>query len=85
MKGKNNISDLKKCLHYDKGYCKYQEKCKFIHPKEICFEKTCDKTSCRKRHPKNVDISSNLMVVSLVRNVFTAIVKLIFNVNCVKI
>jgi hypothetical protein len=51
---KNKIA--KKCRYFDTGYCKYSEKCKFIHPRDICrdYLKTnkCQKTKCKERHPK---------------------------------
>ena len=38
---------------YDKfGYCKLGEKCRKQHIKEICFEKACDVSQCKQRHPK---------------------------------
>ena len=40
-----------KCRFYNTGYCKYQEKCRYLHPKEICSRK-CNKNKCNKRHPK---------------------------------
>ena len=46
-----------KCRYYNRGYCKYTEKCRFIHPKNsICGEylknQKCDKEECCERHPK---------------------------------
>ena len=28
----------KKCRYFNRGYCKYCDKCRFIHPKNICSE-----------------------------------------------
>ena len=44
------------CRYFNKGHCKYRERCKFNHPKEIC--KTyldcgkCEIENCRDRHQK---------------------------------
>ena len=40
------------CLFNKFGYCKFGEKCRKYHINEICSEKTCDITSCNKRHPR---------------------------------
>ena len=40
-----------KCTYFNTGYCKYKEKCKYIHPKEECTE-NCKIKSCMKRHVK---------------------------------
>ena len=47
----------KKCRYDNKGFCKFQEKCKFFHSGKICEkyikEGKCDLgQSCRCRHPK---------------------------------
>ena len=45
----------KKCKYFNVGYCKYNEKCRFIHPKEICEkyqEGKCNGSNCLDRHPK---------------------------------
>ena len=46
----------KKCRYYDKGYCKYQKKCRYFHPIEVCkthLEKQkCKENGCRGRHPR---------------------------------
>ena len=39
-----------KCLHFDRGYCKFKDLCTKVHP-NINFEGTCeDKRLCTKRH-----------------------------------
>ena len=47
---------IKKCRYYDKGDCKYQRKCRYFHPKEICKSHlqnlNCKLKGCRERHPK---------------------------------
>ena len=49
--------DKRKCRHYNRGYCKYGNICKFSHPSSICDsylkEGICLATTCPKRHPKN--------------------------------
>ena len=46
----------KKCKYFNRGYCKYKFKCKFVHPGEICTiyleGKRCDDKNCEDRHPK---------------------------------
>ena len=50
MKSKTN---LKKCVYFDRGYCKHGEKCSEFHPKkdEICLESSCFSEDCNLRHP----------------------------------
>ena len=47
----------KRCRYYNRGYCKFKSKCRYIHPKETCklhlTNKRCDSNSCTERHPKN--------------------------------
>ena len=38
-----------KCYHYDKGYCKFKNKCPLYHPNEDCI-KNCDEKQCKFRH-----------------------------------
>ena len=40
-----------KCQHFNSGYCKYQDKCRLLHPKEEC-DNMCKLMSCMKRHIK---------------------------------
>ena len=40
------------CKHYQTGFCKFAEKCKWRHKKEICQVTQCSSKECRKRHPK---------------------------------
>ena len=46
-----------KCRYWDRGYCKFRNRCKFVHPPEICeiFLQggKCDGESCYKRHPSS--------------------------------
>ena len=47
---------IKRCRYFNKGHCKYREKCKFYHPKTICKNYLesgkCESTDCSDRHPK---------------------------------
>ena len=40
------------CKFNNMGYCKYQDKCSFKHPTDICVEVKCKEQKCIKRHPK---------------------------------
>ena len=40
------------CKHNKEGYCKFHDKCKYLHVNEVCIDKTCEKSTCEKRHPK---------------------------------
>ena len=46
----------RKCRYYNRGFCKYGEKCKFYHSSDICSdyveEGICHKSECVERHPK---------------------------------
>ena len=46
----------RKCRYFDRGYCKYKNKCRYKHPKEICEEYfkygKCLNKGCERRHPK---------------------------------
>ena len=46
----------KKCRYFNRGYCKYNIKYKYFHPKEICKDylehQKCDAKVCGKRHPR---------------------------------
>ena len=59
VKDASNSSDKtkkeKRCRYYNHGFCKYREKCRFIHPKEVCqvyIEGKCEEQSCQNRHPR---------------------------------
>ena len=46
---------VKKCWHYNTGYCKYawrENGWKYIHPLETCQTEVCREKACEKRHPK---------------------------------
>ena len=32
----------KKCRYFNRGFCKYKTKCRFVHPKQICQQHTRD-------------------------------------------
>ena len=46
----------KKCRYFNRGFCKYKTKCRFVHPQQICQQHTqdnkCEKRDCQDRHPK---------------------------------
>jgi hypothetical protein len=46
----------KKCRYFNRGYCKYKDKCRYTHPKNICTEHLqsmkCETRDCLGRHPK---------------------------------
>jgi hypothetical protein len=50
------IAKTRLCRYYNRGYCKYKFKCKYIHPKEICIKHiqngNCRNKECEDRHPK---------------------------------
>ena len=39
------------CRYHNVGYCKYKDKCKFLHSTEDC-DKKCKRNTCLKRHRK---------------------------------
>ena len=59
---KDNTSDeviqskKRKCRYFNRGYCKYKDKCRYMHSKNICTQylqsMKCDKKDCDGRHPK---------------------------------
>ena len=55
-KAGNEHQKRKKCRYYNRGYCKYTNKCRFIHPRHICSmymeSNKCTKVNCNERHPK---------------------------------
>ena len=40
------------CKYYQCGFCKFGDKCRKHHIKEICLIKNCTLKTCMKRHPK---------------------------------
>ena len=40
------------CQFNKYGHCKFSEKCRRLHIKETCENKTCEIFNCSKRHPK---------------------------------
>jgi TolA-binding protein len=46
----------KKCRYYNRGFCKYVEKCRYFHPSETCEKHLenfkCNEKGCMRRHPK---------------------------------
>ena len=41
------------CLHHKFGFCKHGERCRNQHIQEICENKECRVSECRKRHPRS--------------------------------
>ena len=48
---------IPKCLHNDCGYCKFGEKCRKRHYKNICVKPNCNR-NCEGRHPKQCKFES---------------------------
>ena len=50
------VTKRKKCRYFDRGYCKYKDKCRYTHPKNICTEylqsMKCESKECLWRHPR---------------------------------
>ena len=46
-------SEITVCRYYDNGYCRFEVKCRFHHPKEDCHDQAYGGRNCQKRHPKN--------------------------------
>ena len=40
------------CRYFKFGFCKYLERCRFPHVKEVCESQECDGRSCTLRHPR---------------------------------
>ena len=47
---------VKKCRYFNRGHCRYREKCRFNHPKDICKKYIdcgkCELKNCSDRHTK---------------------------------
>ena len=45
-----------KCRYFNKGFCKYRKKCRYLHRKNICSDYVtnakCLQTTCEDRHPE---------------------------------
>ena len=56
-KDKVNKIQRRKCRYFDRGFCKFNNKCRFSHPDGICkdYSKThkCEKKGCPESHPKS--------------------------------
>ena len=50
-------SKPRKCRYFNRGFCKYREKCRYYHSAVICKEYVkegcCRKNICSERHPKS--------------------------------
>ena len=40
------------CRYFKFGFCRYMDKCRFKHVKELCENHDCEVISCSLRHPK---------------------------------
>ena len=45
-----NEKNIKKCYYFNKGYCKFKNKCKYYHPTCDCQNKCENRKTCTKRH-----------------------------------
>ena len=56
MQEKQSMEEIRKCFHYNKGFCKRKNECPLYHPENTCkqFEKEgfCSRSICRDRHQK---------------------------------
>ena len=48
---------VKKCRYYNRGYCKFENRCRFHHPENICQDFVqngiCRTQQCHNRHPRD--------------------------------
>ena len=55
--GSQERNSNRKCRYYNRGFCKFEQKCKFGHPKLVCEEYVqdglCLEKKCPKRHPRH--------------------------------
>ena len=51
--GSRKSNNQNKCAHFDRGYCKFGEKCKNKHPDKVCNNKDCFNENCDFRHPNS--------------------------------
>ena len=49
---KSDFRNNPKCFFNDNGFCKFGEKCRKQHYRNVCSILKCDK-SCKSRHPKS--------------------------------
>ena len=53
----NHTKSLRKCRYYNRGHCKFKEKCNYFHSSSVCdtFLKDgiCQEKGCNERHPKD--------------------------------
>ena len=41
----------KKCPYYNRGYCKFGDRCNYKHFDKVCDDINCSEESCDKRQP----------------------------------
>ena len=55
-KEERSMFNKRKCRYFDKGFCKFRVKCRYIHPKRICEDYLrngkCEVPGCKERHPE---------------------------------
>ena len=44
--------NLFQCQHNNRGYCKFGNKCRYMHFTKTCTKKACKQKECPFRHPK---------------------------------
>ena len=44
--------NLFQCYHNNRGYCRFRDKCRFQHFKQICPQSICRDQECKYRHPR---------------------------------
>ena len=55
---------IKKCRYFNRGFCKYRNRCKYFHPQDICekylLNQKCEVSDCAFRHPKQCKWTSTM-------------------------
>ena len=50
------VRKTKRCRYFKRGYCKYNSKCRFVHPEGSCddylLNEKCEIRECNQQHPK---------------------------------
>ena len=49
--GSKTQNKSRKCLYFDRGYCKYGDSCQNQHPDKDCSVPICFDENCAMRHP----------------------------------
>ena len=56
------------CSHFQKGFCKYREKCRYLHISEVCSDNDCSTEACQFRHPTQCRYFTSHGVCKFARN-----------------